>query len=164
MINFLPWRQLRLEYECRVLTRIFVCVSIAAAFSIIISHNFINHKILFLKKDIFKINNEISTIIALTKKTDFNLQSKLDIDQSNYIITPNHLLNLLRSNDNVAVCFTAIEHSNNLFVFKGYANSPDDLLSFIKNWPTVKLFSEIQIKEFQQKNNTLQFRFLAIKA
>lgn len=162
-INFLPWRRLTAEYEHRVIKKIMIFTTVIIILILAVLHIYLTNKIAGVNSQIENINNQLNQIPKPIQLHSFNDHHEANLESSSYIITTTNLLNLLLERANASVCFTEIEHSKNIYSFNGFTNSAHDLLVFIRQWPILKLFSEIHIKELQTQNNHMKFRLQAMQ-
>ena len=164
-INLLPWREQKQLSEKRKVLQ-FGISAFCFSFILILSWYY------FLKWKIFHLERKITELQIEQKefaKTPTNKPSEITNETNNAFLRYQHATKLFFSDlvklpDN-NICFTEIIRDKNRMIFTGNAYSTIALTTFLTQWKSAYLFSEIRIKQIQKDDVTglVKFRFDGIE-
>lgn len=160
-INLLPWRQEQHQFHQRMIKR-FIAASFAIAMIVVVSsYSWLNGQ----------VENVSSQLIQLEKKQEELTKGKalpqLSDENKHALLLARHALaeKLFVSLVTSAigeVCLQSVASQKNYFLFIGRTRSAADLMSFLRSWQGVALFSDIEIEQLEEKaSSPMLFRFHA---
>ena len=150
MINLLPWREQELNYQKKMLRRMLIFSALLG-----ISINIVIHIILAKQEEVLRervnINNE-----ALTTK---QIPADISTDHPSLNMTfIGKMFSSFEQKPKTLTCFTEIKQLEQTFLFKGIAESMQDLMQYFLHWKAADIFTDIHIKQIlQQEDGRLQF-------
>ncbi|EKD69885.1 MAG: hypothetical protein ACD_46C00709G0005 [uncultured bacterium] len=168
MINLLPWREEKFNYERRFLLKISLILSGFILIFSLIFHATITQKITKIDEKIALINEKINAFSARSGMKNSDENAVISAIQNRRNLAKRGLIyfQLLEKFNTENICLEKIDRQEQVLTFSGKVHSAAYLSEFLTNWKIGNVFSYIQIDSLEEQtgSSSLTFKFRAFES